>query len=363
MMESQMIEALRRVEERFAELEHQLSQPDVARDPRKLRDLSKERSRLDLTVRKSAEYKGIEKVISDDEEAIASGDAELGELAAAELPELREKSAALAEELKKLLLPRDPDDDKNVICEIRAGTGGDEATLFAAELVRMYTKYAESRGWKQEMMSLSENEAGGYKEAIFSLVGESVYREMKFESGVHRVQRVPATEGSGRIHTSAATVAVLPEVEDVDIDVREEDLRVDVYRAGGKGGQGVNTTDSAVRITHIPTNTVVTCQDERSQQKNKSRAMKVLAARLLAAERERAHTLESDARRAQVGTGDRSERIRTDNFPQNRLTDHRIGLTLYHLDAVVEGPGLVEVIDACTQYFNAELLKQQEAGG
>ena len=347
MMESQMIEALRRVEERFAELEHQLSQPDVARDPRKLRDLSKERSRLDLTVRKSAEYKGIEKVIVEDEAAIASGDAELAELAAAELPELREKSAALAEELRKLLLPRDPDDDKNVICEIRAGTGGDEATLFAAELVRMYTKYAESRGWKQEMMSLSENEAGGYKEAIFSLVGESVYREMKFESGVHRVQRVPATEGSGRIHTSAATVAVLPEVEDVDIDVREEDLRVDVYRAGGKGGQGVNTTDSAVRITHIPTGVVVTCQDERSQIKNRARAMKVLRARLYELELEKQQSAIAGARKGMVRSGDRSEKIRTYNWPQNRVTDHRLeGDHKNHpLQGVVDGD-LDEIITA-----------------
>ncbi len=337
MIDGHVQEALRRVEDRFDELGRLLSDRDVIRDPRKLRDLARERSRLEQTVRASAEYRRLATTLADDEAAAASGDPELAELAQAELPELRTKLDALGEEIKKLLLPRDPDDDKNVIVEIRAGTGGDEASLFAAELYRMYSKFAEANRWRQEVLSASESEVGGYKEIVFLLEGEAVYRRMKFESGVHRVQRVPETEASGRIHTSAATVAVLPEVEDVDVEIREEDLRVDVYRSGGKGGQGVNTTDSAVRITHLPSGVVVTCQDERSQIKNRAKAMKVLRARLYDAKLAAAQAEYAQRRKSQVSTGDRSAKIRTYNFSQGRVTDHRINLTLYSLGRFMEG--------------------------
>ena len=361
MMDAHMIEALRRVEERFAEIDRLLSDQAVASDPRQLRELSKERARSGETVRRSAEYRELARTIADDEAAVASGDAELGELANAELPALRERETALVETLKKLLLPRDPDDDKNVIVEIRAGTGGDEAALFAGDLYRMYSKYADARGWKQEVMSASDAAMGGYKEVIFSLVGDGVYREMKFESGVHRVQRVPATEAAGRIHTSAATVAVLPEVEDVDIDIREEDLRVDVYRAGGKGGQGVNTTDSAVRITHLPTGVVVTCQDERSQIKNRAKAMKVLRARLYDAKLQETQAKYAAQRKSQVSTGDRSAKIRTYNFPQGRVTDHRINYTTHSLSTFMEGE-ISEMTEALQVADVAERLAAMAEG-
>ena len=297
----------------------------------------------------------------DDEAAIASSDAELAEFARAELPELKAKLETLEAELKRMLVPRDPDDDKNVIVEIRAGTGGDEASLFAADLYRMYSKFAEKRGWRQEMMTTSASEVGGFKEIIFLLEGDGVYRAMKFESGVHRVQRVPDTEASGRIHTSAATVAVLPEVEDVDVEVREQDLRVDVYRAGGPGGQGVNTTDSAVRITHLPTGLVVTCQDERSQIKNRAKAMKVLRARLYDAKLQAAQAKYAAQRKSQVSTGDRSAKIRTYNFPQGRITDHRINLTLYRLDDFMEGD-LDQMSEALISADTAERLAALGAG-
>jgi peptide chain release factor 1 len=354
-----MWDALRKVEERHAELGRLLADPEVTRDPRRLRDLAKERAALDQTMAALADYRRAEATLRDDEAALASGDTELADLARTELPELKTRLAALEASLKKLLLPRDPDDDKNVIVEIRAGTGGDEASLFAADLYRMYSKFAERRGWKQEVLSSSPSGVGGFKEIIVQLSGDGVYRQMKFESGVHRVQRVPDTEASGRIHTSAATVAVLPEVEDVDVDVQEKDLRIDVYRAGGPGGQGVNTTDSAVRITHLPTGLVVTCQDERSQIKNRAKALKVLRARLYDARLQEQQAKYAAQRKSQVSTGDRSAKVRTYNFPQSRVTDHRINYTAHNLPAVIEGD-----LDALSEaLLEADMAERLEALG
>jgi peptide chain release factor 1 len=356
-----MQDALKKAEARYAELTALLGRPEVVSDPKRLRDLSKERAGLDPLMRAVAEYRKIGTTIADDEQAKASGDPELAELAEAELPGLRERHARLEAEITTLLLPKDPDDDKDVIVEIRAGTGGDEASLFASDLFRMYTKFAEKHGWREEVLSSSPSEVGGYKEVIFQLEGEGVYRAMKFESGVHRVQRVPDTEGSGRIHTSAATVAVLPEAEDVDIDIQEKDLRVDVYRASGAGGQHVNKTESAVRITHLPTGVVVAMQEEKSQHKNRAKAMKILKARLYEAERERQATERAAERKGLVGSGDRSERIRTYNFPQGRVSDHRINLTLYKLDRIISGDDLGDIIDALVTEDQASRLAAEDA--
>lgn len=349
-------EKLQDVEHRFNEIERLLSDPAILADPEKLRQQSKLHNELGKIVAKYRECREIEARLAEARSMVNDPDPDLAALARAELEELEPRRDALLRELQVMLLPKDPLDEKNIIVEIRAGTGGEEAALFAADLFRMYTKYAESRGWKVELLSSNVTGLNGFKEVIFSIEGEQVYSRMKFEAGTHRVQRVPETEAQGRIHTSAATVAVLPEAEEVDIEIRPEDLRIDVFRSGGPGGQSVNTTDSAVRVTHLPTGLVVSCQDEKSQHKNKAKALKVLRARLLEMERERQHQELAETRRKMVGSGDRSERIRTYNFPQNRVTDHRINLTLYSLDRVMEGE-LDPLIDALILEEQAEKLK------
>lgn len=352
-----MFSQLDDVERRFEELTDQMGDPEVAGDPKAYQVVVREQSGLQQTVETWRTYKRVRDEIADAKSLVTEDDPDMREMARAELEVLEPRLEALEQELRVLLLPKDPDDEKDVFLEIRAGTGGDEATLFVADLLRMYTRYTETNRMKIEIVSSHGTDVGGFKEVIARVGGSAVYGRLKFESGVHRVQRIPETESQGRIHTSACTVAVMPEAEEVDIQVNEADLKIDVYRSSGPGGQSVNTTDSAVRITHMPTGLVVICQDEKSQHKNKAKALKVLAARLLEAERSKRDAEESDARRKLIGSGDRSERIRTYNFPQNRLTDHRIGLTLYKLDAVMEGGALGEVIDACTSHFNAELLK------
>ncbi|WP_419788089.1 peptide chain release factor 1 [Pseudodesulfovibrio sp.] len=353
-----MFGKLEDIETKYEKLEQELAQPEIFDDQERYKKVSKAHADLADVVRVFREHKQLAQDLEDNEEMLADSDPDIREMAKAEIEVIEERLPQLEEELKILLLPKDPMDEKNIILEIRAGTGGDEAALFAADLYRMYSRYAEANRWKVEEMSSNPTGSGGYKEVIASISGDKVYSKLKYESGTHRVQRVPATESQGRIHTSAVTVAIMPEAEEVDIDLRQEDLRVDVYRSSGPGGQSVNTTDSAIRITHVPTGMVVICQDEKSQHKNKAKALKVLRSRLLQIEQDKAKAEEDATRRSQIGSGDRSERIRTYNFPQGRVSDHRINLTLHKLPQVMEGE-LDDLTDALISYFQAEALKRQ----
>ncbi len=353
-----MFAKLEQLEHKYLDLEQQLAAPGVFDDQDRYRKLAKAHADLKPVVNIFQRYKDLQQQMSDNKELINDSDPDMRAMAHEEIKSIEEALPNLEHELKVLLLPKDPLDDKNILLEIRAGTGGEEAALFGADLFRMYCRYAEKFGWKVEVMSESPSDTGGYKEVIALISGDKVYSRLKFESGTHRVQRVPTTESQGRIHTSAATVAVMPEAEDVDIDVRPEDLRFDVFRSSGPGGQSVNTTDSAVRITHIPTGIVVTCQDEKSQHKNKAKALKVLYSRLLQAEQDKQNAQQADQRRALVGSGDRSERIRTYNFPQGRITDHRINLTLYNLPKALEGD-IQELVDTLITHAQTEALKAQ----
>ena len=347
-------------DKRYNELEKRMYEPDVVSDPDVYRKVMQEYAQIEPVVKKYREYKAARQTIDDSLMILEdpSSDDELRELAATELDEAKRGLPALEEELKILLLPKDPNDERNVIVEIRGGTGGEESSLFAYDLFRMYSMYAERRGYRLEVVSLNETGLGGYKEVSFIVSGAGAYSRFKFESGTHRVQRVPQTESSGRIHTSAATVAVLPEADDVEVDINPNDLEIDTFRSSGAGGQHINKTSSAIRITHKPTGLVVECQDERSQYKNKDKAMKVLKSRLLKMEQDKQNEAIASDRRSQVGSGDRSEKIRTYNFPQSRVTDHRIGLTLYKLDEIMNGD-LDEIIDALVTAQRAEQLKEQ----
>jgi peptide chain release factor 1 len=350
-----MIDRLAELEARYEEISRELSTPEAAEDPARLADLGRELARLDPIVAGLREWRTVRDELEATRGMADDPDEEMRSMARDELTRLEARSAELQASLRTLLVPRDPNDDRNVILEIRAGTGGDEAALFAADLYRMYARYAERRRWKLEVMTASDTEAGGYKEIIAEVRGDAAYSRLKFESGVHRVQRVPSTEAQGRIHTSTATVSVLPEADEVEVQIDEKDLRIDVYRSSGPGGQSVNTTDSAVRITHLPTGLVVAIQDEKSQHKNRAKAMSVLRARLLEAEQERQAAERGEERRSQVGTGERSEKIRTYNFPDDRVTDHRIGLTVHNLPGLLEGD-LDRVIEPLSEADQARRL-------
>ena len=351
-----MFERLEQIEARYEELGRQLADPEVLGDHDKYQKIARQHRDLADVVDKFRQYREVRTGIADARSMLAESDPEIRAMAQEELTQLEEREPKIEEELKVLLLPKDPNDEKNVVLEIRAGTGGDEASLFAAEIFRMYTRFAEQHRWKVEVLSLSESGVGGYKEVIAIIEGKRVYSQLKWESGVHRVQRVPTTETQGRVHTSAVTVAVLPEAEEVDIKIEPKDIRIDTFCSSGPGGQSVNTTYSAVRITHLPTNTVVSCQDEKSQIKNREKGMRVLRSRLYEMEMERQQSELAKERKSMVGSGDRSEKIRTYNFPQNRVTDHRIGLTLHQLDLVMQGR-LQPIVDALIAFYQAEQLK------
>ncbi len=351
-----MFAKLESLENRYLELEGELSAPDVLSDQERFRKLSKAHADLKEVVDIYRRYKDLEAEIADNKVLLEDGDEDIRAMAEEEINNAEEELPKLEQAIRVLLLPKDPMDDKNIILEVRAGTGGEEAALFAADVFRMYCRYAERKGWKVEIISASESANGGYKEVIAEINGHKAYSHLKFEAGTHRVQRVPATEAQGRIHTSAVTVAIMPEAEEVDIDFKPEELRFDVYRSSGPGGQSVNTTDSAVRITHLPTGITVACQDEKSQHKNKAKGLRILRARVLQLEQDKQHAQMADTRRAQVGSGDRSERIRTYNFPQGRVSDHRVNLTLYKLDLVLDGD-IHEFVDALTSHAQAEALK------
>jgi len=351
-----MFSKIKEIEDRYEELEQEMARPEIIRDQPRYQKYLKEHNNLSPIVQTFRHYKSLEEEIRTNRPLLDDPDPEMRKLAREEIESIKAKVTALEEELKILLLPSDPNDEKNIILEIRAGTGGEEAALFAAELYRMYARYAELRGWETEILSHHETGIGGFKEIIVLISGDKVYSRLKHESGVHRVQRVPETEAQGRIHTSAVTVAVLPEAEEVDVDIDPEDLRIDVFRSSGHGGQHVNVTDSAVRITHLPTNLVVTCQDEKSQHKNKAKAMKVLRSRLLDRQLAEQQSKITEERRTMVGSGDRSEKIRTYNYPQGRVTDHRIGLTLYRIESILQGD-LDMIVDPLITHFQAEVLK------